>query len=104
MLSTDPSRCAGCRTYEVACSLYKEGLCSPHLSRTRAIKFKETGRKIPTVYSQCRKPQCMVAYPQGGHLWVSQETGAIVINDDIFNGYRSCIGACPRTQMGARFH
>jgi Fe-S-cluster-containing hydrogenase component 2 len=64
MLSTDPSRCAGCRTYEVACSHYKEGLCSPHLPRTRAIKFKETGRKIPTVCSQRRKPQCMAACPR----------------------------------------
>lgn len=64
------------------CSLYHEGLFIPRLSRTRVIKFEEKGRDIPTVCFRCRKPQCMAACLQRA-ISASQETGSVVVNDDL---------------------
>ena len=64
----------------------------------RSSSRKQEGRSTPCTPS-AESPNAWQPVPKGA-ISVSQETGAIVINDDICNGYRSCIGSCPRIQMG----
>jgi anaerobic carbon-monoxide dehydrogenase iron sulfur subunit len=98
ILLTEPSRCTGCRTCEMACSLYHEGKCSPVLSRTRVIKFESQGKNFPTICAHCSKPQCLAACSEGA-ISLNSSTGAVVIDDALCTGCRSCILACPHSQI-----
>jgi Fe-S-cluster-containing hydrogenase component 2 len=98
ILMVDPSKCTGCRTCEMACSLRHEKVCSPLLSRIRIVKFESRGENYPHVCSQCAKPQCLSACPQGA-LQLNTATGAVVIDEDLCTGCRLCITACPQGQI-----
>ncbi|NYT01731.1 MAG: 4Fe-4S dicluster domain-containing protein [Methanosarcinales archaeon] len=100
-LLIDPSLCTGCRTCEMACSLYHEGACSPQLSRTRVIKFEAQGKNFPTACSHCSKPQCLTACDQGA-ISVQRSTGAVVVDEARCTGCRSCLTACPQSMIS--FH
>jgi anaerobic carbon-monoxide dehydrogenase iron sulfur subunit len=99
-LLVDPSRCTGCRTCEMACSLYHEGKCSPVLSRMRIIKYEALGKSYPSVCCQCSKPQC--SKPQcssvcpSGAIKPDEMTGALTVDEDLCTGCRTCLVACPQ--------
>lgn len=97
-LIVDQSKCTGCRTCEMACSLHHEKKCSPLLSRIRIIKFEARGENYPNVCSHCTKPQCVSACPQGA-IQLNSVTGAVVINEELCIGCRLCIAACPQGQI-----
>jgi len=97
-LMVDPSKCTGCRTCEMACSLHHEKMCSPVLSRIRIVKFEAQGVNFPNVCSHCSKPQCIPACLQGA-ISLNDITGAIVINEELCTGCRLCIAACPQGQI-----
>ena len=101
VLMVDPSKCTGCRTCEMACSLHNEQKCSPALSRTRVIKFEAKGVNFPTVCNQCSKPQCLPVCPTGA-ITRDEVTGAVLINEAACIGCRSCIQACSFGQIS--FH
>jgi carbon-monoxide dehydrogenase iron sulfur subunit len=101
VLMVDPSKCTGCRTCEMACSLYNEQKCSPVLSRIRIIKFEAKGMNFPTVCSHCSKPQCMSACPAGA-IVRDNVTGAVSINETDCIGCRNCLPSCPFGQIN--FH
>lgn len=101
MLIVDPAKCTGCRTCEMACSLYHEGKCSPLLSRNRVVKFEAKGISIPTTCANCSKPYCMLVCPVGA-ISVNAETGAVVVNEERCIGCRACAVACPFGQ--ANYH
>jgi carbon-monoxide dehydrogenase iron sulfur subunit len=94
-LLVEPSRCTGCRTCEMACSLYHEGKCSPVLSRMRIIKYEALGKSYPAVCSQCSKPQCLSACSQGA-IKQNEKTGAMTIDEALCTGCRSCLTVCPQ--------
>jgi Fe-S-cluster-containing hydrogenase component 2 len=94
-LMVDPSRCTGCRSCEMACSMYHEGQCSPVLSRMRIIKYETLGKSYPSVCSQCSKPQCLTACDQGA-IDIDETTGAVNIDEALCTGCRSCLTACPQ--------
>ena len=94
-LLVDPSLCTGCRTCEMACSLYHEGVCSPTLSRVRIIKYEALGRSYPAVCAQCSKPQCLSACPHEA-IEYSGRSGALTIREERCTGCRSCLIACPQ--------
>ena len=97
-LMVDPGKCTGCRTCEMACSLYHEEKCSPLLSRIRIIKFEDRGVNFPTVCSHCSKPQCLTACTEGAII-LNADTGAVVIRTELCTGCRSCLIACPHGQI-----
>lgn len=101
MLVVDPDRCTGCRTCEVACSLYHEQECQPQLSRTRVVKFDHPGMNVPTVCPQCSRPQCLSACKQGA-IGLNAKTGAVIITGELCTGCKACLIACDRGQIG--FH
>lgn len=100
-LMADYHQCTGCRTCEMACSLFHEGKCSPVLSRTRVIKFDARGENHPTICSHCSKPHCLSACKTGA-MSVDGATGAVIINEALCTGCRDCISACPDSQVS--FH
>lgn len=94
-MMVDPSHCTGCRSCEMACSMYHEGQCSPVLSRMRIIKYEALGKSYPSVCSQCSKPQCLAACDQGA-ISIDGATGTVNIDQDLCTGCRSCLMACPQ--------
>ncbi|OPX90576.1 MAG: Anaerobic dimethyl sulfoxide reductase chain B [Pelotomaculum sp. PtaB.Bin104] len=101
ILTVDANKCTGCRTCEMVCSLHHEKKCSPILSRTRVVKFEALGLNFPIVCTHCSKPKCMVACSHDA-MRVDSETGAVLIDEALCTGCRSCLAACPRSQVG--FH
>jgi carbon-monoxide dehydrogenase iron sulfur subunit len=93
-LMVESSQCTGCRTCEMACSLYHEGQCSPVLSRVRIIKYESLGKNFPSVCSQCSKPQCLKACDQGA-ITIDEKTRSVAIDQSKCTGCRSCLTVCP---------
>ncbi|WP_370273485.1 4Fe-4S dicluster domain-containing protein [Methanosarcina sp. MSH10X1] len=93
-LLIDTSRCTGCRSCEMACSLYHEGECSPVLSRIRIVKYEALGRNFPSACSQCSKPRCLEACDHGA-IRMNESTGAVFVEESFCTGCRSCLVACP---------
>jgi carbon-monoxide dehydrogenase iron sulfur subunit len=100
-LMVQPTLCTGCRSCEMACSLSHEGKCSPALSRVRVIKFDAEGRNVPSICAQCTRPECLSACAEGA-IRLDAATGAVLIDENLCTGCRSCIPACPHSQIG--FH
>jgi len=101
MLNVDYSKCTGCRTCEMVCSLIKEGKCNPLLSRNRVIKFEAKGISIPTTCANCGKPYCMLVCPVNA-ISINAETAAVVVDETKCVGCRACAAVCPLGQ--ASYH
>lgn len=98
MLIVDHSKCSGCRTCEMACSLHKENKCSPRLSRNRVIRYDSKGINVPTTCAHCSKPYCMLVCPVKA-ISENSETGALIIDENTCVGCRACIVVCPLGQV-----
>ena len=61
----DPSKCTGCRTCELVCSIKNEGIANPCLSRIRVIADKYQGLRVPMICQQCQDAICMDVCPTG---------------------------------------
>lgn len=99
-----PDICAGCRTCEAVCSLYKEGISNPELSRIHVFKDEMDGYRCePLPCKQCVKPKCLLVCPIQA-LHVDAITGARVINEKTCNGCQLCIKACAFNPPRIRFN
>lgn len=58
MIEIDPSRCAGCRSCEVACSFFHSGSVGRRNSRIHVINIYETGVDAPVTCVQCAERFC----------------------------------------------
>jgi Fe-S-cluster-containing dehydrogenase component len=88
--------CRACRVCEVACSLFKEAVAGPSVSRIN-IHFREFDPAEPirgTICRQCEVPECMEACAAGA-MWRDASTGSIVINQGMCIGCMECKAACP---------
>lgn len=94
LLVFDASKCVGCRTCEVACSLTQTGVCNPLSSRRRVIHFEKVALDVPMQCQQCDDPACMNICPTKA-IYLDGETGAKVINKDKCIGCKMCMIACP---------
>jgi Fe-S-cluster-containing hydrogenase component 2 len=100
----DSSLCGGCRTCEAVCSLNKEGIVNPELSRIYVSKDILGGYVCePIPCRQCSGAECLLACPTGA-LHFDPVTGARVINEEICNGCRLCLEACPVTPSRIGYH
>ncbi len=46
-------RCTGCQICEISCSLEKEGICNPQLSRIRVLRQDTLAVYIPVISTDC---------------------------------------------------
>ncbi|MEA3459530.1 MAG: 4Fe-4S dicluster domain-containing protein, partial [Chloroflexota bacterium] len=87
----DPDKCTGCRMCELACSMAQEGAFAPLLSRIRNVRIEPVIQM--TVSCQlCKDPPCVIACPRKA-LSQSEETGIIIVDEDLCNGCGWCIEA-----------
>lgn len=100
VLMVDPEECGGCRTCELICSWsHDPGVIRPSVSRIKVMKREELGINVPMVCMHCDKPACRDACPVNA-IYRDEQTDAVLIDQDICNGCRACIVACPWGAIG----
>ena len=103
VLVVNDKMCAGCMSCMYACSLHKEGVAAPHLSRIRVENYDfEQWDNTAKPCLQCTDPQCMRYCPCNA-IYVDKKTGARVIDEDLCIGCQECIRHCPFTPSRIRF-
>ncbi len=85
--------CSGCRTCELACSLFHEGECSPSLARRRIVDHDVVIHRS-VVCAQCDDPPCIEVCPVKANRR-DPGTAAIITIDDLCIRCRACAEACP---------
>lgn len=95
-ISVDPSGCTGCRTCEVACSLYHFGDCNPERSAIRVIRREKNGLvfSLPLVCQQCEQSPCVEACPSNA-LSRESENDPLTVDETRCSGCGICSDACP---------
>jgi anaerobic carbon-monoxide dehydrogenase iron sulfur subunit len=95
-ISVNPTVCTGCKTCEVACSLFHFGECNPLRSAIRIIRRERGGlvTSLPLVCQQCRQAFCIEACP--AHA-LSREGGdaALTLDEQKCSSCGNCVDACP---------
>lgn len=94
VLVLDPIVCSGCRTCEIACSLYHNKDCNPEKSRIRVIKFESRGVFTPVTCIHCETALCENVCPMRA-LKKNPNTGTVELNEEICIGCKLCIYVCP---------
>lgn len=91
-----PERCTGCHACEMVCSLIHDDECNLNLSRIGIMKTNGggTGENIPIVCQQCDDPMCADVCVMGA-ISQHEETGALIVKDDLCVGCKTCVIACP---------
>jgi len=88
-----PSRCTGCRTCELACSLTHQENNKPGRSRIYPLGVG-IERWVPVVCLQCDDPACVKACLVNA-LTLDEETGYINLSHEKCIKCRACVAACP---------
>ncbi len=94
MLYIDPTKCSGCRTCELVCSLKNEGMSRPSAARIQVIADKHRGTRVPVACRQCEDPICRRVCPMGA-LSKDPDSGVVRHDRQRCIGCKSCIAACP---------
>ena len=101
VIQVDEQACLTCRECEVACSLYHESECNPHLSRIR-VDFDDFVPGFPSirVCKQCDWPACYYACAarwEEPAMTIDVATGARYVDPAKCRGCGECLRACPLT-------
>ncbi|EOC4160047.1 TPA: 4Fe-4S dicluster domain-containing protein [Enterobacter hormaechei] len=96
---TDPEKCIGCRTCEVACMMSHQSSATPETitSRIRVVK----GGTFTTAVGchQCEDAPCANVCPPGA---IHRAAGAWLVEQARCIGCKSCMVACPFGAMQVR--
>lgn len=96
---TDPEKCIGCRTCEVACMMSHQSSATPEAftSRIRVVK----GGTFTTAVGchQCEDAPCANVCPTGA---IHRVAGAWLVEQARCIGCKSCMVACPFGAMQVR--
>jgi len=94
MLYIEPSKCTGCRTCELVCSIKNEGMANPVLSRIQVIEYKYQGVRVPMVCQQCEDAICTAVCPVEA---LRKDIGLGIVKHDPNKciGCKLCVAACP---------
>lgn len=96
---TDPEKCIGCRTCEVACMMSHQSSATPEAftSRIRVVK----GGTFTTAVGchQCEDAPCANVCPTGA---IHRAAGAWLVEQARSIGCKSCMVACPFGAMQVR--
>lgn len=96
VLVVHAERCTGCHACEMICSLVHEGECNLILSRIGIMKTNAggTNENVPVVCRQCHDPVCADVCVMGA-IYRDEETGAVVVKENLCVGCKTCVTACP---------
>ena len=94
LIEVSHSKCTGCRSCEMVCSLTHEQECSTAKSRIRIVRDEEYGNNVISLCMQCADASCMDSCP-GEALHRHPETGAVLVYDELCIGCEACVEACP---------
>ncbi|MGB9867017.1 MAG: TIGR04076 family protein [Bacillota bacterium] len=92
-LIVTPSVCSGCRSCELACSFFHNGVFDPLLARIRVDKNEPEGIDTPYVCRQCSDPRCVQACPFGALRQLP--SGVVSVSNELCKSCRKCAEACP---------
>ena len=91
-VSGDPSKCVGCCVCEYVCSMEHEKTYNPTKSRIRVVRLNPF-INLAIACRLCEDPQCVIACPREA-LSQSEETGVIMVDEEMCNGCAWCVEAC----------
>jgi Fe-S-cluster-containing hydrogenase component 2 len=94
VLVVDPDKCTGCKVCEMICSLHHENEINPTKSRIHIISWEDEGIDVPMICQQCGDAPCEAVCPVNA-ISRTEDTGAMLIDEDTCIGCRMCINACP---------
>lgn len=92
VIMLDPSRCTGCHSCEMACSLEHFDCCGPNYSRIKIQEFREINTFIPVVCQACDDAVCIKYCPVNAR--VRLENGAVETDPNRCIGCRACLFGC----------
>jgi len=95
----DPSKCTGCKSCEVVCSLYHHNEVNLNKSRIKIVKWEEEGIDVPVVCQHCEIPLCMENCPTGA-LYRDDENTFVSYRKDLCIGCKLCLLTCPCGGIG----
>lgn len=108
MIEVDISRCTGCGTCELMCSLRHHGEFNPRKARIRKTVYLHEELAIPVVCTQCKDAWCQRICPSGAISRTKLADGAevVLVNHEKCVGCRMCQLACPfgNIEVGATGH
>ena len=95
VLVVDYEKCTGCRSCEMACSLFHVQECNPVKSAVQIVKWEVEGLDVPVICQQCEEPACANICPVRA---ISRDaaTGAMVVDYDLCMGCRDSDPWCVR--------
>ena len=86
--------CNGCMSCQAYCSMVKEGICSPTLSRVRIQLDPFDARHRIAMCRQCEKAACAEACPEKA-INLSDDGTYWAIDYERCTNCRECMEACP---------
>lgn len=95
----DATKCTGCRTCELVCSVKKEGMANPSRARITVIRFEDIVFEVPMLCQQCADAPCLAVCPVKA-ISRDKDTGVIHVDHDRCIGCKSCMAICPFGAMG----
>ena len=91
-VAADPEKCIGCVVCEYACSMTNEEAFNPTKSRIRALRMGPLNNMAVTC-RHCENPACVAACPKQA-LSQDEETGIIIVDENLCVGCDWCVSAC----------
>jgi len=94
VLVVDPSKCSGCRSCEVICSMAKESEAGIYKSRINTLRSPDENFFLPRVCFQCDKPYCLSSCPTEA-ISKDSKSGVVKIDEETCSGCGECLDSCP---------
>jgi Fe-S-cluster-containing hydrogenase component 2 len=99
ILFVDQEKCTGCRLCEISCSVHHDKVSNPSRARIHIVKWEDSGLFVPMICQQCDTAICENVCPMRA-VKRDEETGALIINDDLCVGCKLCVNFCPLGGVG----
>jgi carbon-monoxide dehydrogenase iron sulfur subunit len=90
----NPSKCSGCRSCEVVCSMVKEGEAGIFKSRIKTLRYPDDNFYLPRVCFHCKRPYCISGCPTEA-ISKDGRSGVVNIDAEKCTGCGVCIESCP---------